>query len=185
MIFGIDADGGAFASGTTGVGLPRTTETRRCSMVKSTAPHDPLAAWARRRVGGGGRPAPAATPAPVAPAPLVPAVRRDLAGNIVLEIPDAPRSPQRFFADSYQRLLSEVPDLMPDDQTGGVRVTVHPDEANLRGVPREPGWSDEKVRAYISERYGPENAGLISSPYDQQRPGGATAEEKAAWSKVP
>lgn len=100
----------------------------------------------------------------------------------MVQLPDFPRALRRHYVDPYHQLLDEVEELVPD-MTGGVRVDDFPDDSNLRGVPvgRQREWPDERVRAYIVDRYGPETAALVQSPFEKGTPGEASADEKARW----
>lgn len=137
---------------------------------------DWLKEWAGNR-GGNQLPAePAAQPRPPAPIPAV--LRR---GPCVMVIPDTPIALVDY-ADPYQRLLAQLPELLPD-QTGGRRISAYPADSNPRGVPSSYlSGNEDRDRQYIIETYGPENAGFISTPVPSQPPGNASEAEKRQWS---
>jgi hypothetical protein len=108
-------------------------------------------------------------------------VVRSAADEVLVELPSQPILPAQI-ADPYQRLLAGIPELLPD-LAQGVRVGDYPSDSNVRGAPRRGGMTDDELRAYVAEKYGPENAGLISSPYGSFREGSASPEEKANWSR--
>uniref|UniRef100_A0A6H1Z820 Uncharacterized protein n=1 Tax=viral metagenome TaxID=1070528 RepID=A0A6H1Z820_9ZZZZ len=85
-------------------------------------------------------------------------------------------------ADPYQRLLAQLPELLPD-QTGGRRISAYPADSNPRGIPVSYlSGNEDRDRQYIIETYGPENAGLITTAVPRQPPGTAPEEEKRQWS---